>query len=77
MKQTSGEKPNGPASECLQEQTGVQGGKRILLQGDKLEKSNNILATSCTFDEIFWQEHGQKAVQSYRKAGKLKFGEER
>ena len=38
MEQTSGEKPNGPASERLQEQTGVQGGKRILLQGDKLEK---------------------------------------
>ncbi len=25
----------------------------------------------------FWQEHGQKAVQSYRRAGKLNFGEER
>jgi len=27
--------------------------------------------------EYYYKEHGQKAVQSYRKAGKLKFGEER
>ena len=37
--QITGEKPNRQASQCLQEQTGVQGRKRILLQGDKLQHS--------------------------------------
>ena len=46
---------------------------RILLQGIHLNQRGRIVDTF----ENPWQEHGQKAVQSYRRAGKLNFGEER
>ena len=52
----------------------IKSSEKIFLQGNKkLGKRNTILFTAAKF----WQEHGQKAVQSYRRAGKLRFGEER
>ena len=36
-----------------------------------------LLPVKFTFEESFLQEHGKKAVQSYRRAGKLNFGEKR
>ena len=36
-----------------------------------------LLPVQFTFEECFLQEHGKKAVQSYRRAGKLNFGEKR
>ena len=36
-----------------------------------------LLPVKFTFEESFLQEHGKKAVQSYRRAGQLHFGEKR
>ena len=36
-----------------------------------------LLPVKFTFEESFLQEHGKKAVQSYRRAGQLNFGEKR
>ena len=54
-------------------------GKEYYYKVKSLQKSVHILLipTQFIFEETLLQEHGQKAVQSYRKAGKLKFGEER
>ena len=41
------------------------------------KKVTNLLPVKFTFEESFLQEHGRKAVQSYRRAGKLNFGEKR
>ena len=89
LNQLSGEEPNGPACECLQKQTWVQGGERILLPGhynNPTQQGNYyssqkvttlLLPVQFTFEECFLQEHGKKAVQSYRRAGQLNFGEKR